>query len=229
MGTDNIHHKRKKERERVKTKDRKLGKVRWLIVCEGKKTEPNYFIGLDNFLKEKLEKDYKLIIEVSGEGMNTLSLVDKAIKIRKQNNINYAEIFVIFDKDSFLDDTFNNAINKCNANKFIPIWSNESFELWYLLHFIYNESKNTRQEYCEKLTSHLGENYQKNDKQMFETLLPKIKIAYKNSKKLDNLAKKEYSCAKKNPCTQMHLIFDELETELAYNGIKFWDAIKDSI
>ncbi|WP_293085949.1 hypothetical protein [Okeania sp. SIO3B5] len=47
---------------------------RFLIVCEGKETEPNYF---RSFL---VPKD---VIDVKGLGQNTISLVKEALKIMK--------------------------------------------------------------------------------------------------------------------------------------------------
>ena len=47
---------------------------RFLIVCEGSKTEPQYF---EQF------RVPGLVVKVEGIGMNTLSLVDKAIELSK--------------------------------------------------------------------------------------------------------------------------------------------------
>ena len=53
MGTDNLHHKRKAKQvsrlQRQNAKRKPYDKV--LIVCEGEKTEPNYF----NELKDHYE------------------------------------------------------------------------------------------------------------------------------------------------------------------------------
>ena len=52
MGTDNLHHKHKarqvRELARKQTKRESYAKV--LIVCEGEKTEPNYFGALKDHL-----------------------------------------------------------------------------------------------------------------------------------------------------------------------------------
>lgn len=57
MGTDNLFHRRKakqaKELARKKANRERYNKV--LIVCEGTKTEPNYF----NALKDHLELNSK--------------------------------------------------------------------------------------------------------------------------------------------------------------------------
>ena len=50
---------------------------RFLIVCEGVKTEPNYF----NALAARLPR-HLVNVMVEGIGANTLSLVEKATKLR---------------------------------------------------------------------------------------------------------------------------------------------------
>jgi len=77
-------------------------------------------------------------IRIKGIGRNTLSLVDIATSIRDkaaQGDYPYDYIWVIFDRDSFPADNFDNAINKAVACGMNAGWSNEAFELWYLLHF----------------------------------------------------------------------------------------------
>lgn len=48
---------------------------RFLILCEGAKTEPNYFYGF------RLRRE---IAEIEGVGRNTLSLVEEAIRKRDE-------------------------------------------------------------------------------------------------------------------------------------------------
>lgn len=92
----------------------------WLVVCEGKQTEPNYFTGAIDAINETIKEDkYKLKVEVKGMGMNTLSLVksvdDIISNIEKCKNsiIPYDKVFVVFDKDSFTKDSFDNAVYMC--------------------------------------------------------------------------------------------------------------------
>ena len=63
-----------------KRKDRAIkSKLEYhLIVCEGTKTEPNYF----NATKNKISKDNreKISIKVIGKGRGTISLLEEAIR-----------------------------------------------------------------------------------------------------------------------------------------------------
>ncbi len=54
----------------------------FLIVCEGERTEPNYF----NAFKERLPKDMLDTIDIRGEGSNTIDVVEKAIEYRDGRN-----------------------------------------------------------------------------------------------------------------------------------------------
>ena len=77
MGTDNFHHKRK-ESSLTRSKKHKNVLPFILIVCEGEKTEPNYFIWYKNNCKQAIN------IEIFGEGKNTESLVRETINIRNR-------------------------------------------------------------------------------------------------------------------------------------------------
>ena len=93
-------------------------------------------------------------------------------------------VWCVFDKDSFSDEDFGNAINKAKAKGYKVAYSNEAFELWYLLHFHYYDMALGRDDYIVKLTEHLKRKYRKNDLFMYETLLSKQEEAIKNAKNL---------------------------------------------
>ena len=95
-----------------------------LIVCEGENTEPSYF------------NQFKLstaTIKAIGEGYNTTSLVNRAIKLSKEKS--YDQVWCVFDKDDFSVYNFNNAIAISEANNFGVAYSNQAFEYWVILHF----------------------------------------------------------------------------------------------
>jgi len=95
-----------------------------LIVCEGKNTEPSYF----NQLKFKTAR-----VEAVGEGYNTISLIDRAEFLSKQDT--YDEVWCVFDKDDFTNYNFNSAIYKAEGMGFKVAYSNQAFEYWLILHF----------------------------------------------------------------------------------------------
>ena len=132
------------------------------IFTEGQKTEPTYF----RFKKKQIEDEIRqkrIKIEINKKykgGYNTISLVDLAIKFisddKNSFNPKIDECWVVFDKDDF-DKDFDNAINKAEAKGLKVAYSNEAFELWFLLHFNFMESAIKRNVYNTKIE----ENYQK--------------------------------------------------------------------
>lgn len=180
----------------------------FLIVCEGAATEPNYFQGL----KKELPKGVVNIV-IKGEGKNTLSLVEQALEHKKaQQQFGHVDkVWVVFDKDSFEPADFDNAIAKAASQNVGAAWSNEAFELWYLLHFEDRQTGMRRSEYEEKLTEYLGKPYKKNDGEMYVALMDRISEAHKRAKGLDE----HHSQAKSpphqsNPCTHVHKLVETL-------------------
>ena len=68
---------RNKERSRNKVESKKLAPPNYLIICEGKETEPNYFNGFKKQINEKFGDRISVIpaIKVKGTGLNTEGLV----------------------------------------------------------------------------------------------------------------------------------------------------------
>lgn len=132
-----------KRQERVRPRQ-----VRFLIVCEGKKTEPHYFEALvTNYTSTVRE------VTIEGEGMATVALVKKTQEIKntleRQNAMTFDRVWVVFDKDDFKD--FNEAIALARRYGFKSAWTNEAFELWYYLHFEYLDTGIDRAAYIRKL------------------------------------------------------------------------------
>jgi disulfide oxidoreductase YuzD len=180
----------------------------FLIVCEGTRTEPNYFVAISKALPLNV-----IELDIQGEGANTLSLVQRAREIRDsraKSSYPFDEVWVVFDKDSFPPHNFDNAIASAQADQIHCAWSNEAFELWYILHFEYRNTGMNRDEYSHCLTNHLGETYRKNDELMYRklTALGDETIAIRNAKLLCQNAPLPPSSA--NPCTTVYLLVEEL-------------------
>ena len=167
----------------------------------------------------------KIKFKVVGTGRNTESLVDSVEeffnftdKEISSKMIRYGKIFVVFDKDDFTKQAFNNAVIKCINKGYIALWSNECIELWFLLHFNYLDTAISRKEYFKKLSKCLGIEYKKND-DSFSLLggLSKISTACKYSLKLDQQFGCNVQPADRKPCTMVYKIIDEIEE---YMGIE---------
>ena len=104
---------------------------RVLIVCEGAKTEPNYF--------SELARHYKLStanIEIVGAGADPLAIVKEAIESQKRERRNgekYDKVYCVFDRDEHA--RFQQASLLAQRSKLQLGRSWPCFEFWLLLHF----------------------------------------------------------------------------------------------
>jgi hypothetical protein len=197
---------------RRQTKARETRK-KFLIVCEGEKTEVNYFKAFT--VPNKIE------VRVKGEGKNSLSLVEKAIKIidnLKQDD-SFDQIWCVFDKDNCSKEQFNQAERLAKENNIKIAYSNEAFEIWFILHFQYLDIATSRSEYLTILTKQMQkygllneqEKYEKNREDMYEKLKPYQRTAITNAAKLiqdrDEAKKHPFDA---NPSTTVQELVQEL-------------------
>jgi hypothetical protein len=135
-----------KESEHIDIKVR----CRILIVCEGEKTEPNYFKAFDQMQYGSVVYD----VACEGGKINTMQVIDKAIELRDKAvaaGLPYDSVWAVFDKDDFPASQFNAAIIKAEQHGIGCAWSNEAFELWYVFHFVNRVTAMRREEYKDAI------------------------------------------------------------------------------
>lgn len=210
----------------------------FLIVCEGEETEPNYF----NSIAAQLPKDMVSRITVKGVGKNTLQLIDAAkSEIAKRHAArlpDYYYVWLVFDRDEFPADHFNRTIESAESinmrHASLPskakrcehwkcAWSNEAFELWYVMHFRDQlGGAVSRTQYQKMIEEDIRANtnekdftYKKNDPQMFARLKTRTPDAIRRAERaLESQIKvKGASWADMNPATRVHELVRSL---LAY-------------
>ncbi len=175
---------------------------RFLIVCEGEKTEPNYFHSF------RAQADVRVI----GIGRDTIDVVEHARKLQQkaiQRDAGYDQVWAVFDRDDFSADKFNRAIQIARNNGIGAAYSNPSFELWFLLHFENHRSPLTRKECETRLSKHLGERYRKNQIGMREQLQAFEQHAIERAEGLCR-SYKFHNPARDNPCTTVYQLVKEL-------------------
>ena len=198
MGSDNLHHKKRATKAYKRKESIRNMNDTFLIVCEGQKTEPLYF---DSF------KIKSANVKVIGMGANTISLVEETIKLKEGKDFN--QVWCVFDRDSFKAGNFYTAIQLADKHGIEVAYSNEAFELWYLLHFHYLDTGIDRQQYKKKLDGLLGREYKKNDPNMYKLLQSKQKTVIANAKRL--LGSYTSGNPEHNkPSTTVHLLVEEL-------------------
>lgn len=174
----------------------------FLIVCGGQETEPNYFeaFGLRS-------------AKVIGRGDDPLKLVEVAIGLKDADPGRH-EYWCVFDRDSFPPSRFNAAIDMAKANRFKVAYSNEAFELWYLLHYQYIDSGISRSLYSKKLEVLLNHPYVKNSETMYAELRDRQDIAIKNAERLLASYGADHNPEGDNPSTTVHLLVQALNAAL---------------
>lgn len=184
-----------------------------LIVCEGEQTEPNYFQAI---IDTHRLNTVLLQIEVQGVGRGALSLTEYALRLQKRGPDRYSQIWCVFDKDDFKPDAFDNAINRAKGHSFLRVaWSNEAFELWYVLHFQYLDAAPgyaagpAREYYKARLTDLLRPlgcaKYEKNDPTLYALLGPeRLQTAMGHARRLQAYHPAETPFHQRLPATTVH-------------------------
>jgi len=204
---------RKPSGRRLPDKGRKVGKrrvrsrplrQRFLIVCEGKKTEPNYF------------HEFRVSIEVKvvGTGKDTLDVVKHAERLRgeeERQGRSYDQCWVVFDLDEFAANKFNGAIQRARNQGIQPAYSNPAFELWFLLHFENRLVPISRQECHRRLDKYLGQ-YEKTRLGMRLLLEASEEMAIDRAERLCD-SYQPHNPARDNPCTTVYQLVKELRKQ----------------
>jgi len=189
------------------------------IYCEGENTEPEYFKSFAVNTETK--------VDAIGLARSKTALVTKAIELLTQEAMlegmdEYDEdrqLWVVFDYDK-RDDVneakdFNDAIELAHRHKINVAYSNDSFELWFVLHYQYLTSAITRNEYYHILSDKLNLNYEKDGKgkafaqSLYHIFLPMQAVAIQNAKRLHQ-SKEEDTPSSQNPCTTVYKLVEEL-------------------
>lgn len=194
-----------------------------LIVSEGTDTEPAYFEAIRDIINGQYRG--KIMLEIYGEGDNTINLFRKAQK-RVLDSVNgYRHVWIVYDTDEFPSKYVDGVVDLCSENsteetEYHAVWSNQCVELWYLLHFSFMQSDIHRKEYWPKLTEWLERigagRYTKNRRDMYPVLRPFMDFAIANAKKLEAINRGKPP-SKSAPGTKLYELLEKLKPYLPEN------------
>jgi len=183
------------------------------ILCEGQNTEPIYF------------KSFPVsnVAHCKGYARSSLALVERAIRYKREQGITKKtkdEVWVVFDYDyngelqPKQSQDFNNSIEKAISNNIKVAFSNDSFELWYLLHFESCNAQEGRDWYNQRLTEKFEFKYDKERaiaKRMYDLTIDNQSLAIQRAQALmEEYDVNDKTHAKTNPYTTVHLLVQEL-------------------
>lgn len=183
-------------------------KPKVLIVCEGKKTERDYFA----LIKKKYRLTSVVVVKSSMLGSAPISVVQSAVSLSQEQielygkSAQYEQVYCVYDTDEHT--SLREAKRLINENNFIAIISNICFEYWLILHYKYSRAsflsrsgKSASQVCIEKLEEYI-KNYKKSAiEKYFDDLFLRLETAIFNSKKSLNDA---VSTNELNPSTNVH-------------------------
>ena len=182
-----------------------------LIVCEGGKTEPNYF----HAWRKKLHLPPNLIEIVPGNvcGSNPINIVRHAKQRHDELKKDIGGdiiVWCVFDRDTHDHDNFHNAMKMATDNGFDIALSNPRFELWYLLHF----KDQTREIDGDKAHSALKKYLKDYDKNadVFDRVQARTKLAAQRAVKLRKFHKDAFREQTSNPSTKVDLLVKKLQS-----------------
>jgi len=180
---------------------------RVLILCEDTESSVLYF-------KKFKTNPREVTVECVGTGMNTDGLVEEAIKLKEnaeKARKPYQQIWVVFDKDSFPADHFGRTRDLVRAHREITLcWSNECFEVWYLLHFNFFDTPVDRHALGGQISAKTGIRYEKGNADTYDHLKEHMQKALQHARKLESVNATTYGDRYRNPSTRVHKLVELL-------------------
>lgn len=196
MGSDDLFRKRKARDGAALQRQRheRAQNKRYLIVCEGTKTEPHYFRELLDDLRVRPQ-----VVRIApNDGVSPDRVVAHALALYVDDATSgdaYDTVFCVFDRDRHT--TFDAAVQRTKdlsaaAKPLIAITSTPCFEVWLLLHFGYTDQpfhpagkKSVGEQVVAALKTKPGfEKYGKGQKGIYAQLQGKLHDALANADQL---------------------------------------------
>lgn len=209
--------KRKDRNQRAGTRIPELGY--YLIVTDTTATEKNYFEGLRNTIPEDLRN--RLVIKM--ERADTDGLIKHTLDVVGKES-QYRIPWIVFDRDQVRD--FDVIIQTAEEKGIHVGWSNPCFEIWLYAYLgempSIKESNMCCTRFAEKFMKITGQEYHKNDKDIYRKL-----VKYGNEEKAIRIAER---CLNKFvgdkgkkpsnmwPASTVQQLVDEIQKKIGENG-----------
>lgn len=196
------------------TGKKKQEKKKVLIALEDTKSAKFYF--------EKLIRDKGLSGEVvfaDHIGTDPNSVIQAIIEHKankKHKHRTYEQSWAVFDKDDYSKQAINGAIKRAKDLTIDIAFSNESYELWILLHFESTSAPMSRNDLRKKLNTIFKEkfrqDYSKSSQDIYELIIGQQNNAIERAKHLIKLHKSagEIDLYNNNPITTIFQLVEYL-------------------
>ncbi|CUU89192.1 RloB [Campylobacter hyointestinalis] len=208
-----------------------------IIACEDKVSAPTYLNMVINDLKQNHSIRNESIVIAPHEHTDPKGVLDDLLKYKK-DKITYKDFehkWIVIDRDNNRPNggghntqDFNDAILKSKSKKIEVAYANDSFELWYLLHFKYLQTPIMRDDIIKNLIKELKKlneikfrdlnrdniKSKKISELIYVELLKLQNTAIRNSKRLLEYYGDDHNPESNNPSTNIHELIELL------NGLK---------
>jgi len=218
MGTDDLFHKRKaRSRKTLKKRHyRRAPYAKVLIVCEGEKTEPHYFLELRDYYRLETTN-----IVISGECSSDPMSVYNASRERYASHDGagdpFDKVYCVFDQDTHAN--YRQAVDALSRARPAGTWeaitSVPCFEYWILLHFnpttrAFRQTSRTSgcQQVIRELENYIP-GYAKGRQGLFDQLVEHLDFAIQHARRT---LKQANATGTDNPSTRVHELVDYLRT-----------------
>ena len=230
--SDKLHNRRKQElvESDFQRKINMRNKIPDIILsCEDKVSAPAYFQKIiDKLIDNRKITQDSFVIVPHEDITHPSGVLDKLKSYKDDNSKTYEDFqhkWIVIDRDTarvnsggHTSKDFNNALKDAEKNNIKVAYANDSFELWYLLHFNYIDSAIFRDDIIEKLIIKLKERnkhiFSKLNKDniknsnytnhIFSSILENQEEAIKHAKKLLDTYGDTHNPEKDNPSTTVH-------------------------
>lgn len=190
-----------------------------LVVCEGKKTEKNYFEALITYLQLRRTQLYD--IRVEGQGAVPITVVEKAIVLRDSRQTEaasspvvepYDHVWCVFDTEApdNRHESLNRAYDLATHESLKIALSNPCFEYWYLCHFKKHSAPfGNNRALLRELKKHI-KRYKKGDRKTFDVIKDSMENAIENA--IQVIKERQYGADLRsaNPSTSVHILVRKL-------------------
>jgi len=187
-----------------------------LVVCEGKKTEPNYF----NELRDLLRLSSANVQAVPSDYGNDPVSVVRYAEDRLNSQDGYDKVYCVFDRNGHanFDEARQRIRNSVDGQQgtLVEAASTPCFEFWILLHFVYTAAPQNAvggRSSCRRVIDRLERDflpeYQKNFSGVFDQLASRLDVAVTNA---DRLEAQNGASLSANPSTSVHNLVSYLRT-----------------
>lgn len=182
---------------------------RLLVVCEGRRTEPDYIRGFERHVRNATVEieipgergDPKKVVEIAKE---RTSEARAAARRSRDAFLDFDEVWCVFDRDDH--PRFHDACTMARDNGFELAISNPCVELWLLLHFRESPGMRHRDELHRMLREFLPDYDKRLD---FDEVAGHVADATTRARRLDQDAE-QMGEPGRNPTTGFYLLTDSI-------------------